>query len=458
MQVEVISTEELGDRSYVVHDGTTAVVIDPQRDVERVVDLLNSLALTCGLVAETHVHNDYVTGGYQLARQLGVPYVMNAEDEVQFDRHGVQDGDTLQVGLMTVHVVATPGHTVTHLAYVISDGSGPPAVFSGGSLLYGSVGRTDLIDLTRTEELTHAQYHSAHRLAAAVPDDSPLFPTHGFGSFCSSGSSTGGTDSTIGVERGRNDAFVAPDEDSFVSQLIAGLTAYPAYYAHMGAINAAGPAPVDLSLPEAVDPAALRRRIERGEWVVDLRDRTAYAHHHLDGTVGISLGAQFSTYLGWLLPWESDLTLIGETVEEVAQAQRQLVRIGIDQLSGASIGTTDHFAGANDASSYRVVTFNDSAFASSSSSRWSAQDSGEVILDVRRDDERNRGHIPGSVHIPLHSLLDRIDDVPPGRLWIHCASGFRASIAASLLARADRDVVLINDDYSSAIDTGLAAS
>ncbi|MGB5111649.1 MAG: MBL fold metallo-hydrolase, partial [Mycobacterium sp.] len=191
MHVEVISTEDLGDRSYLVHDGTSAVVVDPQRDVDRVEKMLADLGVQCAMVVETHIHNDYVTGGFDLAMRNGCPYVVNAADDVSFARLAVSDGDELTVGAMTIRVMATPGHTDTHLSYVISEGEQIPAVFTGGSLLYGSVGRTDLVDVGRTEELTRAQYHSARRLAAELPDAAPVYPTHGFGSFCSAGSATG---------------------------------------------------------------------------------------------------------------------------------------------------------------------------------------------------------------------------------------------------------------------------
>ena len=163
MQIDVISTEELGDRSYVVSDGTTAVVVDPQRDLDRVEAVLERLGVTCGLVVETHIHNDYVTGGFELARRHGCPYVVSADDEVAFERHAVRDGETLTAGGLTVRALSTPGHTDTHLAYVVTDAAqdGTPAVFTGGSLLYGSVGRTDLVDVDRTDELTRAQFHSA---------------------------------------------------------------------------------------------------------------------------------------------------------------------------------------------------------------------------------------------------------------------------------------------------------
>ncbi len=453
MHVEVISTEDLGDRSYVVHDGTSAVVVDPQRDVDRVEKVLADLGVRCAMVVETHMHNDYVTGGYDLAMRNGCPYVVNAADPVSFDRLAVSDGDELTVGAMTIRVMATPGHTDTHLSYVISQDAGTPAVFTGGSLLYGSVGRTDLVDVDRTEELTRAQYHSARRLAAELPDATPVYPTHGFGSFCSSGSAAGGDGGTIGEEKGRNDALTTDDEDAFVETLIANLTAYPAYYAHMGGLNRSGPTAPDLSPPAPLDAAQLRMRIAAGEWVVDLRDRTAYAASHVHGSVGVALGQQFSTYVGWLMPWGTPLTLIGESAEQVADAQRMLVRIGIDELQGSATGTVEDLSADTPPSSYPRHTFAELPGVLVDAA--SAADDDAVLLDVRRDDEYAADHIPGAAHVPMHHLLDKLDTLPPGQLWVHCASGYRASIAASLLDRAGRDVVFIDDDFDSAVDLGL---
>ncbi|MDQ3466135.1 MAG: MBL fold metallo-hydrolase [Actinomycetota bacterium] len=452
LTVECIETSDLGDRSYIAHDGSTAVVVDPQRDLDRFEKVLADRGLTCALVLETHIHNDYVTGGYELSRRTGATYAVAAADDVSFDRQAVSDGDQLTAGRLRVRVLATPGHTDTHLAYVIAAGDdGPPAVFTGGSLLYGSVGRTDLIDPARTDELTRAQYRSARRLADELPDGTAVYPTHGFGSFCSSGSASGDDSSTIGAERRSNDALTMSDEDAFVEKLVAGLTAYPAYYAHMGAVNRQGPGPIDLSPPAPVDADELRKRVSAGEWVVDLRDRTAYAAEHLAGTIGIALGGQFSTYLGWLIPWGTPLTLIGESAEEVTEAQRQLVRIGIDRPDGAAVGRPGELANDGELRSYPTTTF----------AELTAQiQAGSVapsdVLDVRRDDERADGKIPGSLHVPLTNLIERLADLPDRKLWVHCASGFRASIATSLLDGAGRDVVLLDDEYDKAVESGLA--
>ena len=452
MQVEVLATEALGDRSYVVHDGTDAVVVDPQRDLDRVRAVLDEHGLRCVMVAETHIHNDYVTGGLALARSTGADYLVNGEDPVAFDRRPVADGDEVTVGSLRVRAVATPGHTVTHLAFVVDDTAHPgepAAVFTGGSLLFGSVGRTDLVDAERTREMTAHQYRSAHRLADLLPDETLIFPTHGFGSFCSSGGASGATSSTIGEERAANDALTTPDETDFVDTLVRNLTAYPRYYAHMGPANSAGPDEADLSPVDEVDPEELRKRIADGEWVVDLHARTAFAAEHIAGSIGVELGNNFSTYLGWLIPWGTPITLIGDDADVVGEAQRQLSRIGIDRPAGAATGKAGDLANPEDLRRYPTATFADVAARTGDAA-------GEPVVDVRRDDERARGGIPSAVHVPLADLLTRMGELPPGRLWVHCAAGFRASIAASLLDRAGRDVVFVDDEYAQAIELGLA--
>jgi hydroxyacylglutathione hydrolase len=442
VQILTIETASLGDRSYLVHDGTTAAAIDPQRDIDRVLDLLDEHGLQLAAVFETHVHNDYVTGGLELSRRTGASYHLNADEELGFAFSPVADGDEVAVGTFSLRVLHTPGHTPTHVSYVANDGDRDVAVFSGGSLLYGSVGRTDLVASSLTEELTRAQHRTARRLADELADDVEVRPTHGFGSFCSSGDTTGSDLSTLGEERRENQAFAIEDEDEFVRTLIAGLDAYPTYYAHMGPVNRRGPADVDLSPPALVDTSELLRRIHVGEWVVDLRTRTAFAREHVSGTINIELADNASTYLGWLIAWGTPVTLLAGTADEIEQMQRQLVRIGIDRPAGQVPGGLDDVDAAADRGSYAVADF--AQLAATGSERDDL-----VVLDARRQLEWNDGHLPGAVHVPLHELEGRIGEVPDGEVWVHCASGYRASIAASLLARAGRDVVLVDDEFET---------
>jgi len=446
IQIETIETTGLGDRSYLATDGDVAVVVDPQRDIDRVLTLLDKHDVRLTHVLETHIHNDYITGGFELAKRLGAEYAVSADDEVSFDRLSVRDGDVLTTGSMRVRVMHTPGHTYHHLSYVLEDADGQAqAVFTGGSMLYGTTGRTDLLGQEHATELTHKQFSSVRRLAAELPPETRVYPTHGFGSFCSATPATG-KDSTIGDETKTNPALTM-EEQEYVDTLLAGLDAYPAYYARMSPVNRQGPEPVDLSLPEEVDPAELRRRIEAGEWVVDLRDRTAFATGHLAGSLGFELSTPFVTYLGWLYRWGTPLTLIGESLDQIAEAKRELVRIGIDSLAGVAAGDISALADGTELRSYPVSDF--AGLAKAKAER-------EVqVLDARRNDERSQGGVTGSLHIPLHDLADRIDEVPEGEVWVYCGSGYRASIAASVLDRPGRQVVLINDAYDSAKEAGL---
>ncbi|NUT94561.1 MAG: MBL fold metallo-hydrolase [Saccharothrix sp.] len=434
MDVETIGTASLGDRSYLVHDGEVALVVDPQRDLDRVEEVAARLGVRITHVAETHVHNDYVTGGLALSRRHDAHYLVAAAEDVAYERLAVRPGDTLSVGALSVTAVATPGHTPHHLAYVVGR-DGRQAVFSGGSLLYGSVGRTDLVSPSRTLELTHAQYRSARALASLALETATLHPTHGFGSFCSSGPASGADSSTIGEQLRTNHALTDADEQHFVASLIANLSAYPSYYSHMAPLNRVGPDAADLTVPAPLRPAEVLARVAAGEWVVDLRSRVAFAAGHLRGSVGFEYGTSFATHLGWTLPWGEPVTLLG-SADDVRAAIRDLARIGIDRPS-VSLGAPDSWVPAPELGSYRRSDWTGLARATS-----------PVVLDVRRPEEFAAGHIVGATNIPLHELLRRVDEVPAGTVWVHCASGYRAGVAASLLHRAGREVVHLDADWS----------
>jgi glyoxylase-like metal-dependent hydrolase (beta-lactamase superfamily II)/rhodanese-related sulfurtransferase len=447
LTILTIETPTLGDRSYLVHDGEVAFVVDPQRDIDRVLGLLAEHDVRLTHVFETHLHNDYLTGGLALAGETGAAYLVNAADEVSYERTPVADGDVVRVGdRMAVTALATPGHTFTHLSYALADTAADRTVgvFSGGSLLYGATGRPDLLGPEHTDTLARHQHASAHRLAELLPDEAGVFPTHGFGSFCSATQSEA-SESTIGRERTAN-PVLTQDEETWVAQLLAGLDDWPAYYVHMGPGNAAGPSAADLSTPRRADAAEVRRRIEAGEWVVDLRTRTAFAAGHAPGTINVGLDGEVATYVGWLVPWGSPVTILGETPEDVATAQRELSRIGIDRPAAHATGGPEEWA-TGPLGSYPLATFAELAQV--------RHHRPVVVLDVRRRDERRAAHIAGSVHVPIHELPGRLEEVPAGEVWVHCAAGYRASIAASILAAAGRRVVSVDDDFAGAGAAGL---
>ncbi|MGA8256603.1 MAG: MBL fold metallo-hydrolase [Nocardioides sp.] len=443
--VRVVETSSLGDRSYVVHDGECAAAIDPQRDIDRVLEVLEEDSVRLTHVFETHVHNDYVTGGLALAQATGASYWVGAEDDVSFDRRPVRDGDVIEIGeRMELRAIATPGHTFTHLSYALSFEGEQVALFSGGSLLYGATGRPDLMGEEHTETLARHQHASAQRLVEQLPDAAELYPTHGFGSFCAATQSDA-TSSTIGEEKAGN-PVLTQDEETYVRELIDGLGAWPAYYAHMGVRNSEGPQAPDLSPPQRADAAELRRRIEAGEWVVDLRARTAFAAGHAPGTLNFGLDGGFAIYLAWLIDWGTPVTLLGESVDDVAQAQRELVRVGIDRPAAHAVGEPE------DWSDRGLTSFSTATFADLADTR---ERRSVVVLDVRRADEFEKAAIEGAVNVPIHDLPRRLDDVPEGEVWVHCASGYRASVAASILDASGRAPVAIDDKFENAESVGL---
>jgi hydroxyacylglutathione hydrolase len=448
--IVTIQTPSLGDRSYLVTDGATAFVVDPQRDIDRVLALAANRGISVTHVFETHIHNDYVTGGLALARATGAAYHVNAADAVAFDRAPVVDGDVVPVGRsMRVRALATPGHTFTHLAYALEDAftGEVVAVFTGGSLLHGSAGRPDLLGAEHAPVLAAAQRRSLRRLAAELPAQAVVYPTHGFGSFCAAGPSASGADgSTIGQERRDNPALTL-DSDSYVAGMLAGLDDYPAYYARMGPANAAGPTASDLVPPALSGVAQIRRRMAAGEWIVDLRSRRAFAAGHLPGSLSFEYGDNLVANLGWLLPAGTPLTLIGESPDQVTDAQRDLTRIGIDRIAGMAGPPHEWRDEAPHLGSYPVADFEALAAA------W--RDQPVAVLDVRRRLEWSAGHIEGALHVPLHQLPGRLPDLPPDPVWVHCQAGYRASVAASILDAAGHVVTAIDDDFGNAARTGL---
>ncbi|MEU9880401.1 MBL fold metallo-hydrolase [Streptomyces phaeochromogenes] len=456
--VDTIEVAGLGNRSYLAGGVREAVVIDPPRDVDRVIAAAARRGVRISHVVETHVHNDYVTGGPELARLTGAAYLVPAGARVSFERTPVRDGDSMVVDAdagLALRALATPGHTPHHTSYVLEEGGAAVAVFTGGSLLIGTVGRPDLVEPRLTEDLARAQHASAHRLADELPDETAVLPTHGFGSFCSAGRVEGGA-TTIGKEKSANEALTR-DVDTFVADLLAGLDEVPAYYAHMGPANSAGPAPVDLTPPAVADADEIAARLAAGEWVVDLRNRVAFAEGHVAGSFNFEAEGQLATYLAWLIPWGRPVTLLAESTGQLAAAQRELVRVGVDRPAAAATGEPSTWVREGEPlAAFRRATFADLADVTVVTAVTGRHPrDGLVVLDVRRSSERAGGFIEGSVHIPVHALHGRLGEIPKGEVWVHCAGGMRAAIAASLLDAAGRQVVAVDDAFTAAEKSGL---
>jgi hydroxyacylglutathione hydrolase len=429
VEVNAIRTPGLGDTTYILSHNGRGVVVDPQRDVERFLDAGHTQGVHIRYVLETHVHNDYVSGGRELARRAQAELVLPAGAGVAFDHTPAfhqedlaEDDDSL-----VVRPIHTPGHTPEHMSYLVFVDGEPIALFSGGSLLVGSAGRPDLLGAERAHQLSLAQFRSLQRLSR-LPDDLGLYPTHGEGSFCSA-SNSGRSSSTIGLEKRTNPLLQYCNPEEFVQAQLAGLQPYPKYYAYMGRMNTLGPEPLpEFRVPE-LTPEDVHARLGDVH-VVDARPRSAFAAGHIPGSVGIELANDFGTWVGWLVPFNAPLALVLDDDQDLHEAVVQLERIGFDRIQGVLRGVAAWRVAGYDMSSYDVIdapTF----------ARAVADGSAGQILDVRSPAEWQTGSLPGAHwrYVPdlVEGVPSELDPTQP--VWVLCASGFRASIAAGLLQR-----------------------
>ncbi|HET6794513.1 MAG TPA: MBL fold metallo-hydrolase, partial [Acidimicrobiales bacterium] len=289
-----IVDEGLGNSSYVVDLGDgRALVVDPERDPSPYLEAADQRGLAVAYALETHLHADFVSGSAELAAR-GATVLASAAAGLDLPHRGVADDDELDLGGLTLRALATPGHTPEHLSYLLSDGPRPIALFSGGSLLVGAVARTDLISPERTEELARALWRSLHEKLLSLPDELPVYPTHGAGSFCSAPAGAERT-TTIGRERATNPLLAAPDEEAFVKMLLGGLGSFPPYFLRMRELNRSGPTVYgEPPALENLTPGQVARATGAGAALVDARPIAAFAAGHIPGSLSNALRPQFA--------------------------------------------------------------------------------------------------------------------------------------------------------------------
>jgi rhodanese-related sulfurtransferase len=329
------------------------------------------------------------------------------------------------------------------MSYALLDGAQKAhGVFTGGSMLHGSTGRPDLLGLDKARELAGLQHGSLNRLAEMLEDGVNVHPTHGFGSFCAA-TATCGDSSTIADEKKTNPALLL-EKEAYIVQTLAGLDVFPAYYKHMGPANHAGPGPIDLSELARMSTEEVMKAMKAGAWIVDLRTRSSWAAAHVPGTMSFGIDGSMATYFGWMFPYEKQLVLMSDKASDVAEAQRELVRIGIDRPSGSFVGDVSEFG---EPKSTRTVSFKDVPAVIGTP--------GVYVLDVRRASEREASHIEPSLHIPLHELNGRVEELPTdGEIWVHCAGAYRAAAALGIIEDSKRTAVLINEPYDACLTVG----
>jgi len=440
--VAVFVTAGLGDNSYLVSSEGEAAVVDPQRDAWRFLRAAEADGARIRAVLETHVHNDYVSGAHELRDATGAELVVPAQGHYQFPHRPAADGHEVRIGQFRLIAMATPGHTPEHLAWLLyqGDAATPRAVFTGGSLLVGSAGRTDLLGPELAGELTQAQFVTIRKLGA-LPDEVEVLPTHGAGSFCVAAMPATHRTSTIALERRENPLLRAADLTSFDEELRGELLAYPAYYRHMAPINRAGAAVLgDLPAIQALGPEELAARARAGALIVDGRDRDDFAAAHLPGSVNIELNAGFASYVGWVLPFDHPLLLVlPDPVERgLEEATTQLIRIGWRHVEGWLAGGVDAWrASGGELRSYPSGGVKELCDAF-------LEDKAPRVLDVRQELEWQGGGIPGSERVFVGDLPARLGRLSLDEVhWVVCSNGHRASIAASLLDRAGIPVRLV---------------
>lgn len=415
MNVTTVPTPGLGDSTYVFEHEGVGLIVDPQRDIDRFVEA--AAHLDTRFVLETHVHNDYVSGGRAIAVTTGAELVIPASAGVAFKHRPAFHHEELDGGAFTVRPIHTPGHTPEHVSYLVLVDGEAVALFSGGSLLVGSAGRTDLLGTDRADQLARLQYGSVTRLAS-LPDRVDLYPTHGAGSFCTA-SVAETTTSTIGAEKHSNPVLAHSSERSFVVEALTDLQPYPDYYALMGPINLAGPKPI----PRVPIPSLNVDEIPVGAFVVDVRPHAEYAAGHLASSYGLELEDQMGVWAGWLIPFNEPIVLVAAAGQDVGTAVTQLARIGYDRV----VGVVDDLESHDDLRSYRLAPIADFLLELKLGS--------PQILDVRAPGEWATGSIPGSIHRYVPNLRDGVpDDLDVDQpVWIICGGGYRSEMAVRYL-------------------------
>jgi hydroxyacylglutathione hydrolase len=453
--VHPVVDEGLGNSAYVVElSDRRALVVDPSRDPTPHLELARWRRLRIAYAAETHLHADFLTGSRELAAADGAQILAPHASRLGFAHRGLEDGQEIDLGGLTLRALATPGHAPEHASYLLLDGARPVAVFSGGALLVGTVARTDLADPGLTEPLARAAYRSLHGQLLSLPDELAVYPTHGAGSFCSASAGDQRT-TTIGAERRHNRRLAATDEDAFVADLLASFGSYPPYFLRLRERNRVGPELLgaDWRVLPLLSTGQVQQHLAGGGMVVDARPVTAFAAGHIPGVLSIALRPAFVSWLGWLVDDTRPLVFVLDEDQDRGELARQCRTIGYDHLVGELAGGMAAWRAANLPQAQLPVV-----------EAEQLDDEAGVVLDVRQASEVADGHLPGAVTVELGALAgDRLPaQLPEGPVTVMCAHGERAMTAASLLARAGhKDLGVVHggpQDWQRATGQALASS
>jgi len=461
---------KLAQASYLVGCTATgeAIVVDPNRDVDQYIRTAESEGVRISHVTETHIHADFVSGARELVDRSGATlYLSGAGDPAWRYAYAGQDGavllkhgDPIMVGRIRVLALHTPGHTPEHLSFLITDTAATEqamGVFTGDFVFVGDVGRPDLLEKAANVEGTmeasaRTLYRSLQQFKQ-LPDYLQLWPGHGAGSAC--GKSLGAVpQSTLGYERIANWAFADMDEREFVARVLTGQPEPPRYFAQMKRINQNGPRILGgMRRPAHLPPDSIVGLMERDTLVIDTRSPEAFAGGHIPGTINIPLNRSFSTWAGWLVPYDREFHLLVDDENRLDEAVLNLAMIGLDQIEGyfQRQALASWIAAGRALESTRQMTVEELAKALKAERVH--------VLDVRGANEWETGHMPGALNIPLGHLEERLAELPTeGPLVVHCQSGRRSAIATSVLqAHGMHDVVNLAGGFDAWFKSGKPA-
>jgi hydroxyacylglutathione hydrolase len=441
MKVEQFYLGCLAHASYLIGDEETrtAAVVDPQRDVARYLEAAERDGLTIRHVILTHLHADFIAGHLELRDRVGAMIYLGAKAQAEYAFTPMGDGDTLEFGRVRLRAMETPGHTPESISILVFDLGNrerePVAVLTGDTLFIGDVGRPDLRGSLgwKPEVLARMLYASLTTRLLGLPDATLVYPAHGAGSLCGRNIGKEAV-STIGEQRKTNYALQPMGEAEFVRMITADQPEAPEYFTYDAVLNTKERATLEDSLKRALKSLKLERvlaMMNRGAQVVDVREPDEFAAGHLTGSINIGLGGQYATWAGTLLKRERPIVLIANPGREEEAAMR-LGRIGFDHVAGFLKGGMKELDGRSElvCGTRRV-----DAAELAKELRLEAEER-PVLLDVRGAKERQHKRIAGSLNLPLNHLEERIAEVPRGKkIVVHCAGGYRSSIAASLLEK-----------------------
>jgi glyoxylase-like metal-dependent hydrolase (beta-lactamase superfamily II)/rhodanese-related sulfurtransferase len=416
--------EGLAHASYLIGAGGEAAVIDPKRDVEDYLRTAEQEKLKIVAVLETHPHADFVSGHIELARRTGARIYVSHLAPARYERVAARDGDTIRLGSLEIVVLETPGHSPDSLSFLVREEGRPIRVYTGDTLFAGDVGRPDLRDAEeKPTRLAGALYDSLFGKLLQLPEEVKVFPAHGAGSLCGRKISTAPF-TTIGQERQSNWALQISDRDQFVRTMLENLPDRPQYFAHDVAINLAGAPPLtSLAELRPLTEAELKAAAAAGAAVIDTRSAPFFGAGHFPGSLSIGLSSSlFATWVGFFVPVGKPVALVAGSAESARKARLELARIGYDHVLG--------YLEADDLTQTQQLSQLGVEELHASLRRGEAP----RLLDVRTAGEWDAGHIENAVHIPLSVLPSRADELNRAApLAIICGSGYRSSIAASLL-------------------------